>query len=197
VAGALLAGFAGRRALLAYGGVILAGLVAVAAAAELNLLPERILHTGSGLIRLDLWQTALAMLRDHPIFGIGLDQFLNQYQGPYADPAHQQERWLSHPHNLLLDCWLSLGIIGVLVAGWIMVRVILGALALIRRTDARGAALARAVLAGMTVVVVHGLVDNSYFLPDLALTFWLFCALLQMMWKQAADPAASRPTARR
>jgi hypothetical protein len=49
----------------------------------------------------------------------------------------------------------------------------------------------------MTVVVVHGLVDNSYFLPDLALTFWLFCALLQMTWKQAADPAATRSTARR
>jgi hypothetical protein len=46
-------------------------------------------------------------------------------------------------------------------------------------------------------VVVHGLVDNSYFLPDLALTFWLFCALLQMMWKPAADPAVTRPTVRR
>jgi putative inorganic carbon (hco3(-)) transporter len=187
----------GGRAARWFTGALVVGGAGLLALAALGRLPERILHTGSGLIRLDLWQTALAMLRDHPIFGIGLDQFLNQYQGPYADPAHQQERWLSHPHNLLLDCWLSLGIIGVLVAGWIMVRVILGALALIRRTDARGAAVARAVLAGMTVVVVHGLVDNSYFLPDLALTFWLFCALLQMMWKQAADPAASRPTARR
>jgi uncharacterized ion transporter superfamily protein YfcC len=57
--------------------------------------------------------------------------------------------------------------------------------------------MARAVLAAMIVVVVHGLVDNSYFLPDLALTFWLFCALLQMMWKPAADPAVTRPTVRR
>jgi O-antigen ligase len=178
----------GGRAARVFTGALVAGGAGLLALAALGRLPERILHTGSGLIRLDLWQTALAMLRDHPVFGIGLDQFLNQYQGPYADPAHQQERWLSHPHNLLLDCWLSLGIIGVLVAGWIMVRVILGALALIRRTDARGAALARAVLAGMTVVVVHGLVDNSYFLPDLALTFWLFCALLQMMWKPAHGP---------
>ncbi|HEX6606375.1 MAG TPA: O-antigen ligase family protein, partial [Chloroflexia bacterium] len=187
----------GGRAARWFTGALVAGGAGLLALAALGRLPERIVHTGSGLIRLDLWQTALAMLRDHPIFGIGLDQFLNQYQGPYADPAHQQERWLSHPHNLILDCWLSLGIIGVLVAGWILARVVLGALALIRRTDARGAAMARAVLAGMTVVVVHGLVDNSYFLPDLALTFWLFCALLQMMWKQAADPAAGRPTVRR
>jgi O-antigen ligase len=161
-----------------------AALVAVVgggfAAAELGWLPERIVHTGSGVIRLDLWRSALHMVRDHPIFGIGLDQFLNQYQGPYTDPGHQRERWLSHPHNLILDCWLSLGIIGLLVAGWTMLRFVRGVRAVIGQADPRRAALGQAVLAGMTAVIVHGLIDNSYFLQDLALTFWLFCALLQL-----------------
>ncbi|HMA33615.1 MAG TPA: O-antigen ligase family protein [Chloroflexia bacterium] len=172
--------------------IFAAGLVVVAGglllAAEAHLLPERIFHTGSGLIRLDLWKTALTMVRDHPIFGIGLDQFLNQHQGPYLDPAHLEEYWLSHPHNLVLDWWLSLGIIGVLLAGWIAIRYGRGALTLVRHADPWAAAMAQAGLAGMLAVLVHGLVDNSYFLQDLALTFWLFCALLQIIWRQAPAP---------
>jgi putative inorganic carbon (hco3(-)) transporter len=174
-----------------------AGGAGLLAAAALGLLPERIVHQGSGLIRIDLWKSALAMLRDHPVFGVGLDQFLNQYQGVYIAPTNQRERWLSHPHNIVLDWWLSLGIMGVLLAGWIGVRAVRGALALTRRTDVRVGALARAALAGLVAVLAHGLIDNSYFLQDLALTVWLFCALLQIMWQQAPAPApaasAERP----
>ena len=65
------------------------GAAGLLAAAALNRLPERIVHQGSGLIRIDLWRSALQMLRDHPVFGVGLDQFLNQYQGPYFDAAHE------------------------------------------------------------------------------------------------------------
>jgi O-antigen ligase len=197
VAGALLAGFAGRRALLAYGGVALAGVIGVAVAAQLHLLPERILHTGSSLIRFDLWRSAGQMLRDHPIFGIGLDQFLNQYQGPYADINRTTERWLSHPHNFVLDWWLSLGIMGVLVGGWLVMRAARAGWRLGHRLDGRTQALARAALAGLTVAAVHGLVDNAYFLQDLALTCWLFCALLQLLWKAAPAPAGRSRVTRR
>jgi O-antigen ligase len=172
-------------------GIVLAG------AAAAGLLPERIVHVGSAEIRLDLWRSAFRMGRDHPVFGIGLDQFLNQYQGPYLDPVRQGERWLSHPHNLILDWWLSLGIIGLLVAAWIGVRVVRGALALIRQGDPQDAALARAVLAAMAAVVVHGLIDNSYFLQDLALSFWLFCALLQLPGPPPPAPADPGPALRR
>ncbi|MDQ2806634.1 MAG: O-antigen ligase family protein, partial [Chloroflexota bacterium] len=141
---------------------------------------------------------ALHIGRAHPIFGIGLDQFLNQYQQYLIDAHiqldadHSAERWLSHPHDLILDWWLSLGIIGLLVAGWIAVRAVRGALVLSRRTDVRTAALARAALAGLTVAAVHGLVDNAYFLGDLALTCWFFAALLQLLWKTAPDRLPSR-----
>ncbi|MGI8589254.1 MAG: O-antigen ligase family protein [Chloroflexia bacterium] len=167
----------GRQALIFAGGLAVAA-VGLGLAALAHLLPERITHIGSGLIRLDLWKSALDMLRDHPVFGIGLDQFLNQYQGPYTDILHAQERWLSHPHNILLDWWLSLGIIGVLVAIWMGYRAVRAGLDLARHGDAHTSALARSLLAALTAVLVHGLIDNSYFLQDLALTVWFLCALL-------------------
>lgn len=198
VAGGVLALTVGRRWALAYGGVAMLGGSALAVAALLDRLPPRITHLGSSLVRLDLWRAALHIGRAHPIFGIGLDQFLNQHQQYLIDmhiqldADHRAEGWLSHPHDLILDWWLSLGIMGLLVGGWIAVRAGRGALVLSRRTDARTAALARAALAGLTVAAIHGLLDNAYFLGDLALTCWLFAALLQLLWKTAPDRPPSR-----
>ena len=53
------------------------------------------------------------MLRDFPSRGIGLDQFLWLNRSRYIDPHIWNERYTSHPHNLLLDSWLSLGLPGL------------------------------------------------------------------------------------
>ena len=55
------------------------------------------------------------MIHDHPITGLGLDQFLYAYRGRYILPDAWQEPNLSHPHNILLDFWVRLGIFGVLL----------------------------------------------------------------------------------
>jgi hypothetical protein len=38
----------------------------------------------------------------------------------------------------------------------------------------------------MAASLVHGLVDNSYFLPDLAVLFWILCALVARPLGEAA-----------
>jgi small neutral amino acid transporter SnatA (MarC family) len=49
--------------------------------------------------------------------------------------------------------------------------------------DPVGRAMSLGLLALMVDFLVHGLIDNSYFLMDLALVFWLSCAMLQIMRK--------------
>ena len=133
------------------------------------------------------------MGRDHPLFGIGQDQFLNQYQlkNPdgtyhYITQAQVAELYTAHPHNILLDWWLSLGIMGLLVLMWLLWRYYREAIYLARWCASKLAPdpLLRAVVIGliaaMTDFLVHGLVDNSYFLMDLALIFWLSCGAIQL-----------------
>lgn len=156
-------------------------------------LPDRFINPDSGVKRLDIWISALKMGRDHPLFGIGQDQFLNQYQlkNPdgtyhYITQAQVAELYTAHPHNILLDWWLSLGIMGLLVIVWLLWRYYREALYLVRSCASRLAPdpLLRAVVIGlvaaMTDFLVHGLVDNSYFLMDLALIFWLSCGAIQL-----------------
>lgn len=175
--------------------VIIGSLVAVALVALVfPSLPDRIFNPSSGLKRIDIWKSALHMGSDHPIFGIGLDQFLNQYQlkDPYGlkyvyiTEEQTAELYTAHPHNIFLDWWLSLGIMGVAVLLWLIIRFYREALLLAKYAAQKGAAdpAIRAIIIGlicsMTAFFIHGLVDNSYFLMDLALIFWLSCGALQL-----------------
>ncbi len=183
-----LAGVAGATVLLALLGLVL-----------FPKLPERIFDPGSSLLRLTIWGSALHMGVDHPIFGIGPDQFLNQFQGGYG-PCEKNDHgdivstqkdfnecFTSHPHNIFLDYWLSLGIIGLIVLVWLLWRYYRESINLAKwaaskvGADPLARALALGLLASMTNFFVHGLVDNSYFLMDLALIFWMSCAMVQLL----------------
>lgn len=124
--------------------------------------------------RTKIWAAAVDMLRDHPVTGIGLDQFYQLYGTRYVDPSGWAERYTSHPHDLVLDFWLRLGIPGLLIlcgVGWSVSR----RLAAQRRTPSEPVAVA--LLAGLVGGLGHGLIDNSFFLPDLATFLWLALAL--------------------
>lgn len=126
------------------------------------------------------------MIRDYPAFGVGLDQFLYQYAPRYIHPAAWEEKFTSHPHNLFLDFWVRLGIMGLAWIGWTLLAV--GARVADGLRVATGATRRLLVAAGLAccAAVVHGLVDNFYFLIDLAFIWWFLLALIQV----AADAAA-------
>lgn len=142
----------------------------------------------SGLLttRTYLWKDAAAMLRDFPVTGIGLDQFLWLHQTRYIDPVIWAERYTSHPHNLILDSWLSLGIAGlatlVLLAGcgaWVTFRI---------RTGKQPASVWQlGALACLGAGLGHGMVDNGYFLADLAVMTWLSIGLVAPDARQTSE----------
>src|SRR5207237_290256 len=67
----------------------------------------------SNLSRLVIWQAALRVLRDHPLAGIGQDQFL--YQDPKYGIPNTRFQTVNHPHDWILDTWLRLGLWGLLL----------------------------------------------------------------------------------
>jgi len=130
--------------------------------------------TGTGFFRLRLWQSAWAMLWDHPWLGVGLDNFLYQYRTCYVLPDAWQEPDLSHPHNLALDFGTRLGLGGIAVLLWVQVAFWQVALSLYRRLpQGRERALILGLMASMVATLAHGLIDNSFFLVDLAFIFFL------------------------
>ncbi len=134
----------------------------------------------SSFIRTRVWQSALNLLRERPLTGAGLDQFLYLYRSRYILPDAYQEPDLSHPHNLLLDYWISLGILGLailIVLQGFFWTASFGAYRRLRERDILLAALCVGAMGSMADFIAHGLIDNSYFVIDLAYVFWLTLAL--------------------
>jgi len=137
------------------------------------------------------------MIRDRPITGVGLDQFLNQYERRYVKPAGWPERYTSHPHNLVLDFWLRLGLAGL---GWLAATIALAVRCALRVwRQSEGRQLQTAALAVLITGAVHGLVDNGFFLPDLAVVTWLTVALIERdtnPWAEIGIDAENDPHAK-
>ena len=163
-------------------------------------------------IRLKTWASALAMVRDHPLVGVGLDQFGRLYPD-YIHPTLRDTNEIntSHPHNIVLNIWLRMGLLGLVAFGWLLVRFwmkmrtewAVGSGQWVERgtqSAERGTEhselktqnsklktqnsklktqnyLLAGVAAAMLAALLHGLVDNFYFVPDLAFAFWLLLVL--------------------
>lgn len=184
-AGALFVGVpvaVGGVILLVYGRRALAPLIGLAAASGALLIAalqsarfERLLDFAQGttFFRIRVWASALQALRDQPVTGLGLDQFLYAFQGRYMLPDAWQEPSLSHPHNIILDIWTRLGLIGLVLFAWMQ----LAFWRSMRQAYIRSRShpLAFAIIIGtmgsMINLLVHGLIDNSIFVIDLAVVF--------------------------
>ncbi len=134
------------------------------------------LERGSTFFRLEVWRSSLAMIREHPWFGVGPGNFLAAYRSRYVLPSAWQEFNLEHPHNIYLDHWTRLGLGGVLAG-----LAVLGAFWRALRSRLKEGLADRSLLLGLVgstvVLLVHGMVDNTLFFPDLMMVFMLTLAV--------------------
>jgi O-antigen ligase len=174
---------------LALGCVVLAALATVLAGQSVAH-AFRSGHAHTVERRLDLWRSSMHMIQDHPIVGVGPDNFLHYYAPRsqlyiqcahglgYMYPEASEEPCQSHPHDEFLDFWLSTGVVGLAAFFWLQFTFWRAALA---QWHGWNGSLQTALLLGsagaMLAALVHGLVDNSYFLVDLAIIFWTLCML--------------------
>jgi O-antigen ligase len=104
-----------------------------------------------------LWAAALRMAADHPVFGLGPDNYRLAY-GPYAG----LERWdrRVHANNMYLEILAGAGILGLLALLWLLAAA--GWLLWRRLEHAQGTQhiAGAAMLAAWIVVAGHGLVDS-------------------------------------
>ncbi len=134
---------------------------------------------GTNFYRLRVWESAVNIIRDHPLTGVGLDQFLYVFRGQYILPDAWQEPNLSHPHNFILDFWVRLGILGVLIFLWLQLAFWRTA----RRVYSHQhnpllLAATIGVIGSMVNLLAHGLTDNSVYVVDLSYVFVLLLGLI-------------------
>jgi O-antigen ligase len=131
----------------------------------------------TGFLRVNLWRASLNMALDHPIFGVGLDNFLYEYRGRYMLDVAWKEPDLNHPHNILLDFATRLGGLG-LIAGIFLAYTIVRTLRQLKQNaTSEWTPLAIGMIGAFTYALAHGLVDHSFFLVDMAGSCYLLLGM--------------------
>lgn len=166
------------------------------------------LHNFSGEIRRLQWRETMKMLKDgRMITGAGLNNyqksvapyhqegmFINKENLPHDeflkkvwnDEKYRATHWqpleiYMYPHNIALNFWTELGILGLLLFIWIIVKyyvVGINVYRTLRRNRDHFAWILLGLLLAMLAIIIHGLVDVPYFKNDLAILFWLLLSFV-------------------
>lgn len=193
---AVLLGAYGRRAIpfLLIIALMTVGAFAVAASQSDRFARALDFTQGTNFYRVRVMQSAIQIIADRPVTGLGLDQFLYAFQDTYIYPDAWPEPELSHPHNFFLDFWIRLGIGGALLSIALVVSASRLSISAVKNTRNQPfwAWVAIGLAGAFADTLAHGLLDNSIFVIDLVYIFWAMLAI--GIWMSASsDESPSTP----
>lgn len=123
----------------------------------------------SGLIRFSLWQETFQFLNTNWLWGTGWNGL-----APALAPLHRNAavEIYSYPHNLFLNFWATLGLLGFLGVIFVLVATFKKIVASTQNSELRTQNWI--IMAGLLAMIIHGLVDVPFFKNDLAILWWIF-----------------------
>lgn len=139
--------------------------------------------------RLEMWSSGLAIVRDFPLTGVGVNMYrASPVRSRYPVPAYANAI-LPHAHNEWLQAATDLGLPGLVVfigfqvtAGWMLWRVW-------RRGEPHDRAVAAAVAAGLLAHMVYGLGDAITLWDRFAFGYWWMIGLAAAQYALVAARA--------
>ncbi len=136
----------------------------------------------AGQNRLTIWSHTVGYLTESPknlLLGSGIRNFYDAIQKPWHNPRELEP--LKYPHNIVLNFWTETGLLGIVsfaVMVFCLVRIILK----IENKEKKAA-----LLAALTGLIIHGLVDVPYFKNDLSMLFWILAFLIISQKEQTTN----------
>lgn len=130
--------------------------------------------------RLDIWQSVLRAIQDHPFTGIGLG-VLNQilpFRYPYETVGLAFT--VTHAHDVYLDTALTLGIVGLAGLLLVLAGIVRTALALPAHLSA-ARTYALGMLASAVVFMVFGITDSLSLSTPSSLVLWAWVVTLSLV----------------
>ena len=135
--------------------------------------------------RLIRWLTALEILKEHPLTGLGLGQFggavaMNNGLSTLVNGEVVKTYYMD---NYYLKIAVEAGIIGLIVFLWLMYQVVMVSLKTIgMTTDVKMKEWEIGILAGLSGVIFHNLVENVFEVPLMTSMFWMLAAVMMQLW---------------
>jgi putative inorganic carbon (hco3(-)) transporter len=122
--------------------------------------------------RIPIWSAAVNMFMQHPVFGIGLNNFGN-YIGSYDSSLD-----VNQAHDLFLNVAAERGLLGLITFGILLVALFRTSIRGVRRSpDISYRVLAAGVTASFAAFLADSLFDVAYYDYKILLLFWLLVGI--------------------
>ncbi|MFP4514661.1 MAG: O-antigen ligase family protein [Parcubacteria group bacterium] len=187
--------------------LISSALLALNPQAQTYLKEKALLRDKSGQIRVSQWQETWEMLKDNNnwLTGVGLLKyqeairpyhqegiFIKDYQDPdwlrktLFNEDFRQSVWQPleiylYPHNIILNFWVELGLLGLLIFIFLFVKIYIEAKRLLEKCETKFKPLIVSIISAISAIIIHGIVDVPYFKNDLSALFWIIISLLSLV----------------
>lgn len=159
-------------------------------AVGLMILPENImmrlmsitnLQDSSTSHRLAVWLNSIRIIKDHWLAGVGTGSgaFLLTYISYLVDKGD----YAPHAHNIYLQIWGELGIVGLVTFMWLLFKMWQSGLRILCSSRSYYHNLAAGLLGSLAGFMAHSLVEYGLWYYKLAVMFWLLVALFMLMEK--------------
>ena len=112
-------------------------------------------------MRLNYWKDTLRIIKASPLTGVGLGNF-NLAQSRYA-------------HNSYLQIWAEMGILGIIAFIWLIGSVFKSVFNSMKTSPNKNQIIV--LITGAVIFLIHNLIDFSFFLPEVALIWWVILGL--------------------
>lgn len=130
----------------------------------------------SNLTRIALWKSAVSMYRDHPINGVGLGRFSEEYETNYKQPYPVGTS--CHAHNNIFQFMAEAGTLGLVGFIWLMAAIILWLYKNYQTlTNHNWRLFLLASLCGVIVFNIQGLTEFNYGDAETLRFFWFLMAI--------------------
>jgi hypothetical protein len=134
------------------------------------------------LTRFELWRAALSLWREHPLTGVGPDNFRRLYAGVLGSrPIDERIR----ANNLYLGTLVELGLLGFATLAVVISLLARRALPALRATGVAERLAAVGPAVGLGALLLHGLVDDVFHANATAILFWVLAGLVAAVGRPA------------
>jgi putative inorganic carbon (hco3(-)) transporter len=138
--------------------------------------------------RLILWREAIAIIRDYPVLGCGLNTYT------VTAPRYQLDRETGYyPHNCYLQMAAEMGIAGLAVFIWAVISLFKNSLAALKKIDD---SFYKMILSGLMVglfgFLAHSFIDTDIYALQLGTLMWFVMGLISSTRRMALADAGMK-----
>jgi len=136
--------------------------------------------------RLMVWNASVEIIKDSPFFGIGPGTFQDVYLSYSKNFDEPYLEWaVPQPHNIFLAFYLQTGLIGFI--GFVLILFWFFANNNLKNKFNIQYSIFNILICLMIYILIHGLVDTTYWKNDLSLMLWMIIGIMVVLRRMSND----------